>query len=336
MYELLTQVLLWLLIGYIAWFVLKQFIPQKIYTFLGFALLVTLIVLAFFEPSQGIVSEAWSVLSLPFRPLGFILICLMMAFSFGSIAKGAFVRDPIFWAIAILLVTSAPATAYWLHGQAEQDATNLMKNNALTGPVPIVLLAQDTTEPQLPPRTQIEMTESGDRLRYAAQLYAEQPGSRVIVAANRRSGISGAPNKETLNESNEVSAVLRSLGVPNESISVAENSGTIIESAKSVSKLLKDTGTREIVLVTSALEMQRAASTFVQTFRDLNGGEGVRVVPRATDFVTIQGSGKPKRGLQFPQDVVPSEKALSLTSQALQEQFISVYYFLRGWLSSVV
>ncbi|NJM58250.1 MAG: YdcF family protein [Synechococcales cyanobacterium RU_4_20] len=335
MYELLTQVLLWILIGYIAWFVLKQFIPQKIYTFLGFALLVTLIVLAFFEPSQGIVSEAWSILSLPFRPLGFILICLLIEFSFDSITKGKFVRDPVFWAIVLLLVTSAPATAYWLHGEAERDATSLMKNNPVGGPAPIVLMAQDTTVPLLAPRTQIEMTESGDRIRYAAQLFAEQPGSSVIVAADRRSGISDAP-RESLNESNEVRAVLTSLGVPNEAIRVANDSGTVRESAQNVGKLLKDTNTREIVLVTSALEMQRAASAFTHTLQELNGGQGVRVVPRPTDFVTIQSTGKPKRKLRFPQDVVPNERALSLTSQALQEQFISVYYFLRGWLSAVI
>lgn len=335
MYELLTQVLLWLLIGYIAWFVLKQFIPQKIYTFLGFALLVTLIVLAFFEPSQSVVSEAWSILSLPFRPLGFILICLLMAFSFDKIMKGSFVQDPIFWAIAILLITSAPATAYWLHGEAELDAASLMKNNTVTGPAPIVLLAQGTTQPQLPPRTQIEMTEAGDRVRYAAQLYGEQPGSSIIIAADRRAGISEA-SRESLNESNEVRTLLNRAGVPLEAIRVADNSSTIRESALKVRKVLKDTGTREIVLVSSAIDMQRAAATFTHTLEDLNNGDGVRVVPRATDFVSIQSSGKPRRRLSFPQDVVPSEKALSLTGQALQEQFISVYYFLRGWLSSVV
>ena len=184
MFELLTQVLLWLLIGYIAWFVLKQFIPEKIYTFLGFALLITLIVLAFFDADQGVVSEAWSLLSMPFRPLGIALLMLLWKFPFKDLWQWKTLQNFTFWALLILLVSAAPITAYSLNKQAETDVANLVRDTAGSGASTIVVLAQDTTKPPIPPRTQIELTEKGDRLRYAAQLYNEQPGSVIIALAN--------------------------------------------------------------------------------------------------------------------------------------------------------
>ncbi len=335
MYELLTQVLLWILIGYIAWFLLKQFIDPKVYTFLGFALLITLLVMAFFDPDQNIVSEAWSILSLPFRPLGLALIFLLSVFPFKDMGKFKFVQDRIFWAIMILLVSSAPATAYWLHSQAEQDVTTLIRNSTINTPGVIVLLGQNTTHPLIPPRTQIELTEQGDRIRYTAELYANQPGSTVLVATDSRNDLSGDRNLRQ--EGNDVRTLLSGLGVPATNIRIVDRSRTIRESAKRVRDVLQESfsGTRELLLVSSALDIQRATLTFTEALKSFNDGTGVRIVPRATDFVTVQDSGNLRRRFNFPKDVVPSEEALYLTTQAIQEQFLSVYYFLRGWLSSV-
>lgn len=337
MYELLTQVLLWLLIGYVAWFVLKQFIPEKVYTFLGFALLVALIVLAFFRPNQDIVSEAWSILSLPFRPLGFALLLLVSVFPFKEMTQWKVLQNRVFWAILILLVSSAPATAYWFHEQAEQEVVAMTRSApAINGPQVIVLLAQDTTRPRITPRQDIELTERGDRLRQAARLYREQPGSSLIVVADRRSDINGADNRRE--ESTDVRTLLTSFGVPPERVFEANRSSTIHESATAVRSILNESlpNTSEIVLVTSALEMHRAASTFTQVLSSANNGAGVKVIPRATGFISIQGEDGAERRFRLPKDLIPSEYSLYLTSLAIQEQFISVYYFLRGWLSSVV
>ncbi|NJN32721.1 MAG: YdcF family protein [Synechococcales cyanobacterium RM1_1_8] len=337
MYELLTQVLLWLLIGYVAWFVLKQFIPEKVYTFLGFALLVALIVLAFFRPDQDVVSEAWSILSLPFRPLGFALLLLLSVFPFKEMTQWKVLQNRVFWAILLLLLTSAPATAYWFNEQAEQEVTALIRSApAINGPLPIVLLAQDTTRPRIAPRQDIELTERGDRLRYAARLYREQPGSSVIVAAARRTNVS--LEGERREEVNDVRTLLGTFGVPPERVIEARRSSTIHDSAVAVEKVISEQipGTQELVLVTSALEMHRAASTFTQELQQLNNGNGIKIIPRATGFVSIQEEDGARRRFRLPKDLIPSEHALYLTSLAIQEQFLSVYYFLRGWLSSVV
>lgn len=337
MYELLTQVLLWLLIGYVAWFVLKQFIPEKVYTFLGFALLVALIVLAFFRPNEGIVSEAWSILSLPFRPLGFALLLLLSVFPFKEMTQWKVLQNRVFWAIVILLLASAPATAYWFHEQAEQNVALMTRSApAINSPQVIVLLGQGTTRPRIAPRQDIELTDRGDRLRYAARLYQEQPGSSLIVAADRRLDIQGSDDLR--NESTDVRTLLAQFGVPPERVIEANRSGTVYQSATAVKRILEERfpGTPQLVLVTSALEMHRAASTFTQILSAANGGTGVKIIPRATGFVSVKGEEGAQRRLRLPKDLIPNEYSLYLTSLAIQEQFLSVYYFLRGWLSSVV
>lgn len=334
MYDLLTQVLLWLLIGYVAWFVLKQFIPDKVYTFLGFALLVALIVLAFFRPDQNIVSEAWSILSLPFRPLGFALLLLVSVFPFKEqMSQWRFLQNRVFWAMIILLLTSAPTTAYWLHEQAEMEVIALTRNApAINGPLPIVLLGQDTTRPRISPRVEIELTERGDRIRQAARLYREQPGSVVIVAADRRRDIEGPADREE--ETSDIRTLLAGFGVPSERVREASRSSTIHESATNVKRILQEefADTPQVVLVTSALEMQRAALTFSRELSDLDDNGGPRIIPRATGFVSIQGD-ETERRFRLPKDIIPSERAIYMTSLAIQEQFLSVYYFLRGWIS---
>jgi len=337
-YDLLTQVLLWLLIGYVAWFVLKQFIPEKVYTFLGFALLVALIVLAFFQPDQNVVSEAWSILSLPFRPLGFALLLLVSVFPFKEMTQWKVLQNRVFWAIMILLLASAPATAYWFHEQAETEVIALTRSApAINTPLPIVLLGQNTTRPRISPRLEIELTERGDRLRQAARLYQQQPGSRIIVAADRRSNIDGPTDRR--DEINDIRTLLNGFGVPTEQVIAASRSSTVHESATKVEEILEKqfpASTSEVILVTSALEMRRAVSTFTQKFENLNSGNGIQIIPRATGFVSIQGDEDTARRFRLPKDLIPSEHALYLTSLAIQEQFLSVYYFLRGWLSSVV
>jgi uncharacterized SAM-binding protein YcdF (DUF218 family) len=337
MFELLTQILLWLLIGYIAWWILKQVIPEKTYTFLGFVLLIAMIVLAFMDPDQGIVSETWSILSLPFRPLGIAIIFMFQALGTKNLLQAKTYQQPLAWALLILLIFSAPITAYELYKGNEQEVVSFSQMSAGQTSNIIVLLGQGTTKPLVPPRTQIELTEFGDRIRYAADLYAQQPGSIVVASAGLRLDLDKGPVADR-RETKEVGALLQAFGVPASQIRIDEKSRGIRTSAEAVSKLIQREfpGTPRIQLVTSALEMRRAASSFAKVLDRANNGGPVQILPRATDFHTIQANAVPSHFVRFPQDLVPSESALNDNSRLVQEQFISVYYFLRGWLSSVI
>jgi uncharacterized SAM-binding protein YcdF (DUF218 family) len=338
MFELLTQILLWLLIGYTAWWVLKQVIPEKTYTFLGFVLLLAMIVLAFMDPTQeGIVSQAWNILALPFRPLGLAIIFMFQSLGTKDLLQAKTYQQPLSWALILLLVFSAPFTAYELYKGNEQEVVSFSQMSAGQTSNIIVLLAQGTTKTLSPPRTQIELTSSGDRIRYAADLYAQQPGSIVVACAGLRPDMEKGEAADR-RETKEVALLLQTFGVPNSQIRIEGKSASIRKSAEAVSKLLQSEfpGTPRIQLVTSALEMRRAASSFAKVLDRSNNGGPVQILPRATDFHSIQANAVPTHYNQFPGDLIPSERALDDSSQLIQEQFVSVYYFLRGWLSSVI
>lgn len=362
MFELLTQVLLWLLIFFVLRQLLGQFIKKQFYTTLGFLAFITLIILAFFDPSQSIVSEAWSILSIPFQPLGLAIVFLISLVSWGEAFKpdklGDTLQNRLVWVLLLLLVCSAPVTAQNLSLQIEEDLAQAVAESDIAPATVLVVLAQGTTEPGLPPRTQIELTDSGDRLRAAANIYRQRSGTirRVIICAGDRPYMEladdaptadGAADRVTSDDLREVRAVRQVLvdfGVPDGVILVGEGSdrsSDVHQSAESVRRLLEREdlglrGTESLVLVSSALDMQRAMATFEQELNNvdtLNGGDGVTIVPRPTGFVTVQDN-RFQRVVRYPYDLMPSTEALDITSDIIKEQLISVYYFLRGWLAT--
>lgn len=232
MFELLTQVLLWLLIFFVLRQLLGQFIKKQFYTTLGFLAFITLIILAFFDPSQSIVSEAWSILSIPFQPLGLAIVFLISLVSWGEAFKpdklGDTLQNRLVWVLALLLVCIAPVTAQNLSLQIEEDLAQAVAESDIAPATVLVVLAQGTTEPGLPPRTQIELTDSGDRLRAAANIYRQRSGTirRVIICAGDRPYMEladdaptadGAADRVTSDDLREVRAVRQVLvdfGVP--------------------------------------------------------------------------------------------------------------------------
>ncbi|MEB3338707.1 MAG: YdcF family protein [Leptolyngbyaceae bacterium] len=344
MFELLTQVLLWSLVGGAIWYVLLKVIPPLYYTWLGGIVFSALIVLIFLKPNQGGISEIWGLLAFPFSPLGIAIMLLGYALKDWH-KKKAVVAPPIFAALLILFISSTPAIAYFLTQraelgivQAEQALKNVCQGPCTETNPPtsqqnvdaIVVLGWGTTQPALPYRTRIQLTEKGDRILYATQLYDEQRARDrtpfVLVSAGPRSDLQG--EAKDISEANTIETLLLSYGIPKERI-ILESTGIDVRgSAEAVNKILQDRkiGNR-IFLVSSALNSYRA----LRTFRKL----GMIVIPRPTDFYTIQSGGAtPKRKIRLA-DILPSSEALTRTTRVFQEFMLSIFYFLRGWLAPI-
>ncbi|MBW4512680.1 MAG: hypothetical protein KME64_40240 [Scytonematopsis contorta HA4267-MV1] len=116
MFPLLSRVLLWLLIGAIAYTLFQRVYPQSNFFgrfVLGFFLVV--LALAFINPNEPAVSSVWQVVSFPLKPLGASI--LMMIFAAQKIKGGAIDKPGGYllgWALTILLLASTPAVAYFL------------------------------------------------------------------------------------------------------------------------------------------------------------------------------------------------------------------------------
>lgn len=328
-FVLLTQVLLWVVVGIFAWYVLLRLLPRVFLGGLVLFLLLGVAVYTFFQgsPAQGVAGDIWRVISVPFTPLGLLLILLLIALS--DLIRGKALSSTgvilLRVAVPVLLILSLPAVSYFLAQRAEAEAIQdiqLVPEAALGGAERvIVVLAQDTTRLQLrpglpapgttgarntnpgliPPPTPIsasaynllidqpiQLTERGNRLIYAAELAREQ-GGRVVVSAGSRPGrnVRAGESRESVSEARDAATFLRGRGVAN--ILEDPNSPTVHDSAVNVRNLLQRNNVNYNGQITVVTSALQMPRTAL-TFRQefANQREGTfSVLPRPTDFYTV-------------------------------------------------
>ncbi len=379
MFLTLTQIMLFVLIAYLGWnAVLKPGAkpadakpgegkpagggsgkrrPREYVAWLGAFIVFLSILLAFFSPNNPAIAEVWSVLSMPLKPLGLAILLLLFAVGDG-IRNGGITKDAerqVRWAFAILLVFSLPLISYLLVQLTESDSLAALQASANRREKvsAIVLLGQATTQLTFLEVNQIHLTDAGDRIIQTAREYKQQLRlgnyPLVIVSAGPRPGLKADPNKTTVAEANDITNVLVSLGVARDDI-IPEPTGVDIRtSALAVSRLQqKGMIGKRVILITSALNMQRARQTFAQL--------GIETIPSPASFFTFQAGAIPKIRLTTTQkgacdsvtisfrnvrdvlfsDFVPNVESLLLSTRVINEFWSSVYYFLRGWLANRV
>lgn len=199
------------------------------------------------------------------------------------------------------------------------------------------------TQYQVLSQLPVQMTVHGNRIVYAAKLYQESTGRNplIIISAGRRLDRKKQDGEtwEEISEAQDIQTMLnQTFGVPNEAMIQDREEFGIRSSAENAQRLLRDQGInygRQLILIGSALNMNRAALTFEEVFdRDC-------IVARPTDFLTVpkadrlrsilQGRDVVERELQVT-DILPSAEAFYVSSQAYQEYLTSFYYFLRRWI----
>lgn len=372
---LLTQILLWIVVGLVIWFFLSRILDRKFLGLLVLLLFLAVIMMAFFQGGinrPGSVLEIiWRVISFPLTPFGLGLILLIVLFTNGKLSK--FLRRLIFLGLILLALGSIPLVSYFLAQELEMEAIELIApvtQLAPGGRQVIVLLGRDTTRPQLrprvnpfpqnPPRVEraltqnqfdvlstlpIQLTEHGDRIIYAAQLYQEEirrgTNPLIVVSAGPRSDRRQKDGevREDVTEARDIQRMLvQTLGIPEAAILLEHEDGNIRNSAEKVKQLLQNQQINfgnQIMLVASAMNMNRAALTFREVFNES------RIIARPTDFYTLPradrisavASGRDivERDIQVT-DVLPTAESFYLASQAIQEYLNSFYFFLRGWI----
>lgn len=151
-----------------------------------------------------------------------------------------------------------------------------------------------------PPDTQQmspNLSAAADRLRIAAQLYHAGKAPLVVLSG-------GSDLKLHLTSEAEAMRVfMGELGVANGVMLLEESSRNTSENARFTSSLLRKRGIEPVLLVTSALHMQRA----LRHFED----EGIQVIPVATDHEARAVSGW--------KQWLPDADALDGSARALKE-----------------
>lgn len=331
--------------------------PRDYLSWLGALIILMFIILAFITPNNPAVIQIWSVISFPLKPLG--LAILLLSFAVAEIRHGGITRDAmrqVRAALIILVVFSVPLIAYFLVQIVEADSISALyaAPNRSEKVDAIVLLAQSTTQLTFLEPNQIHLTDAGDRVIQAVREYRQQlklgTDPCIIVTAGPRPGITSNPNKINVSEAYDVAKLLRTLGIPQEAILIEPTGVDIHASAEAIKREYVDTGiiNKRVILVSSALNMQRARQTFTQL--------GIQTIPSPASFYTFQSGAIPRvilttsqrgvcdtfsitfrntRDLLFS-DFIPSVESLLLSTRVINEFWSSTYYFMRGWASSSV
>ncbi|HEY9795610.1 MAG TPA: YdcF family protein [Leptolyngbyaceae cyanobacterium] len=249
-------------------------------------------------------------------PLGLACVLLVVALVM-SWRRSRWVPLPVVLALIVLLLGSNS----WV---ANSLVRSLEWQHILVGKLPTadaIVLLGGATKSAFPPRPAVDLSEEGDRVLYAAQLYREGKAPVVIASGGRIDWRGGG-----LAESSDMADILVNLGVPNSAILQDSKSLNTYQNAVNVRQIMQERGIRRVLLVTSAMHMPRSLRIFQR--------QGIEAIPAPTDFlITQQEINEPSSSPQATLlNLVPDADQLQNTTRALKEYIGTVVYHLRGWL----
>lgn len=256
------------------------------------------------------------LLPLFFYPLG--LACVLMVAALVTLGK----RPR--WAaraITLALIILLGASNGWVSSLLVRSLEGQNLPFTVVPTAEAIVVLGGATKPALPPRPEVDLSEQGDRIFYAAQLYKQQKAPLIIVSGGRIDWTrQGAP------ESADMANILSQIGVPASAIIQDPDSLNTYENAVNVRKILNARGIHQVLLVTSALHMPRSLSIFKH--------QGIAAIPAPTDFLVSNNelqalSTSPQATLL---NLLPDSDRLEHFTRALKEYVGLFVYRLRGWL----
>ncbi|MBF2018186.1 MAG: YdcF family protein [Rivularia sp. T60_A2020_040] len=256
------------------------------------------------------------LLPLFFYPLGFACICCIIAL-FMVMKRPRVAVFCIAIALFVLLFSSNAWVSRFLIRSLEWQ-------NIPSGELPAaeaIVVLGGATKSVYEPRTTVDLSESGDRVLYAAQLYRQQKAPLIIVSGGRIDWRGGG-----LPESEDIAKLLIFMGVKPEDIIQEPDSLNTYENAVNVKKILLERNIDRILLVTSAMHMPRSLAIFQH--------QKIEAIAAPTDFLVTKGeiqelANTPKGAIL---NVLPDSKNLDNFTIALKEYIGMVVYRLRGWV----
>ncbi len=174
-----------------------------------------------------------------------------------------------------------------------------------------IVLLGGTVDPAAGRWVYPDLNGGADRIWHAARLYHAGKAPLIVVSAGN---VWGGPERES--EAVATRILLDALGVPESAVVVEASSRTTRENATHTAAIAGARGLEQVLLVTSAWHMPRAAAAFDRV--------GLDVVPAPADYARMAALPDVLRFL-------PHAEALHLSSRVLREYLGLLVYRLRGW-----
>jgi uncharacterized SAM-binding protein YcdF (DUF218 family) len=212
--------------------------------------------------------------------------------------------------LAVLAVISIPAVAYVALGTLEWQFPPA--TGPLDSPVVLVVLSGYIHGPE-DDRLPVELSQDTFyRCMHAVLLYEKAKDCKILVSG----GIPEAPTHGPA-MGRALQAFFLDQGVDRKDLIVESHSRTTYENAVESARLLREQGTRRVMLVTDARHMLRASLCFKK--------QGIHVVPAPCNYLTYQFRNR-------WENYWPSPSGAAQFQEAFHEWLGLVYYRARGWL----
>ncbi len=179
------------------------------------------------------------------------------------------------------------------------------------------------TEPDIYPRSMVEVNSAGDRVLYGAKLYLENVAPKILLSG----GDVDFWDESSSSPAKDMAILMEMMGVPAADLAILDQSRNTAEDAKYGCEYIRQQGYKRVILVTSGFHMPRAVALFE--------GQGCPVIPAPTDIsITEKGWEKLWHPTveEFFINLLPSYTHLSAVTKTLKEYFGMWYYTLSGIL----
>ena len=250
-------------------------------------------------------------------PAGILFISLILALAFSKHPKWQ--KRMVIFALIVLFVCGNPFPTALLTRNLENsfppfDGVQKAK---------VIVVLGGGTESKEYPRQTVEISGAGDRILYAADLWKEGYAAYLLFGGAYYELLSG----EKRSVASDMAEVAESLGIPKDKIILQEKSLNTYEEAVEDAAVLKKMNVDEVILVTSATHMRRAAGCFE--------AQGLKVIPAATDYGYTDKSWENLMTVNWEKlytYIIPQSSNMSSLETALKEYIGIFVYRLRGWM----
>lgn len=248
-------------------------------------------------------------------PLGFALILMTVAtvLAFLLRRKWVFLPPALFlFGFLTLAIFSLPITSHLLMRNLEKKYPPITSFE----PASAVVILGGGTISIIPPRTHVELNYSGNRVLHGVRVFRESGSPKIVLTG----GIVGAVSDATESDAVNMFALLNELfDIDTTDVILEPRSQNTRENAMFTMELFKrNSMEKNIILVTSAFHMPRAAAVFRQA--------GFEVTCAPAGFFESE---------RFTRKVLswqPSSKALSTSAIAIREYIGMLAYKIAGWI----
>lgn len=198
-----------------------------------------------------------------------------------------------------------------LYGGLEDDFAVLTPEELPEADAIVVLGGM--TNPPIPPRREVEVSDSFDRLLHGMRLLRAGKAPFLVLSGGGIVSLTGS----AITEAAGMKRLALEYGVDPKAIILEERSRNTYENGLYTREILRERGFSEVLLVTSAAHMRRS----VGVFRALE----IEVIPAPTDVRVVPKPFHPGR-------LLPSLLGLDYSSRAVKEYVGWWIYRMRGWV----